>query len=223
MLRVTVGIDSEKGFMKRGVLVVVVASAMVLMAVLALQAQASVVSLLQPVVVNVNQAVPVNVTVGGVVGGQVVTLTAPMTMNVAVQVQLVGRAAAVVAAQAAPAQPAPSAPATAAGTIYHDSRGIPYKLDVRAPYQLTQIESSVDGLGEVNIIGEIRNTGPDTLQYVKAIITFYKDGKIIDLGEGYTKLDRLTPGQSSPFMVPTSMKPDQVHAFTVQIDGQKAR
>lgn len=98
--------------MRRTTIALFVAFALTLLSAIFVAAQSSQLNLLQPTVVNVTQAVPVNVTLGGVVGGQMVTLTAPMTVNVALQVRLEGRAATVTTAgQAAPAQAAaPSGP-----------------------------------------------------------------------------------------------------------------
>ena len=52
-------------------------------------------------------------------------------------------------------------------------------------------------LDGVNIVGEVKNIGPDTLKYVQVIGTFYKDAEVIDTVSGYTSLDELAPGQTS--------------------------
>jgi hypothetical protein len=204
--------------MRRALLAVVAAVVLLLVGSLLALAQSAQLRLLQPAVVTISQAAPVMVTLGGIVNGQQVTLTAPMTMNVAVQVRLDGAGAAVAASAAPAAQPAAST-----GTVMTDGRGVPYRVDVGAPFQLTQVTSTANSLGWISIVGEIKNTGPDTLQYVKALVTFYKNGKIVQVGEGYTKLDQIAPGQSAPFEVITMVAADQVNAYTVQVQGRPVR
>lgn len=208
--------------MRRVSLAVVVAFVLLFVCALVVFGQGGTLRLLQPAVATINQSVPVQVTLGGIVNGQQVTLTAPLTMNVALQVQLVGGGAVVAQAGAVQAAPATAAQPTPA-PIRYDSRGIPYRADVRLPFVLTQIESSINGMERVSVVGEIQNAGADTLQYVQAIISFYKDGKIVEVDQGYTALDKLLPGQSSPFQVTTFLQPDQVNAYTVQVDGRPVR
>jgi hypothetical protein len=209
--------------MRRVLLAVVAAVVLLLVGSLMVFAQSGQLRLLQPTVVNVNQAVPVNVTLGGIVGGQQVTLTAPMTMQVALQIRLDG-AGAVVAASAVPAQGVAAAqPAASAGTVLNDPRGVTYRVDVSAPFQLTQVASAVNSLDMASIVGEIKNAGSDEMQFVQAIVTFYKDGRIVNVGNGYTMVSKLAAGQSSPFQVVTTLGAADFNAYTVQVQGQKAR
>lgn len=207
--------------MRRTSLALAIAALLLVAASVVVAAQSVQLNVLQPAVVNVTQAVPVNVTLGGIVGGQQVTLTAPMTMNVALQVRLEGRGATVTAASAAPA-PAGAA-ATSSGGVMRDSRGLQYKTDVRLPFELMQVSSAVNVFGTASVVGEIRNAGAQEMQFVKAIVTFYQDGKIVQVGEGYTKLAQLAPGQSSPFDVMTQLDIDDFNAYTVQVDGRSVR
>ena len=202
--------------MRRAFLAVLFSVVLLVLGSLVVWGQGNSLRLLQPAVVTVQQAAPVVVTLGGVVNGQQVTLTAPMTMNVAVQVQLVGGGAAVTAVQAQPA-------AASSGAVLSDARGVPYRVDVSAPFQLTQVTSTENSLGWLSIVGEIKNTGPATLQYVKALVTFYKDGKMVGVAESYTKLDQIAPGQSAPFEVTTTTEAEQVNAYTVQVQGRPVR
>lgn len=205
--------------MRRVTLAVVAAVGLLLVGSLVVLAQAGQLRVLQPAVVTVNQAVPVSVTLGGLVNGQQVTLTAPMTMQVALQIRLDGAGVAVAAQAVGAAQPA----AASSGAVLSDARGVSYRVDVGAPFQLTQVASTENSLGWLSIVGEIKNTGPTTLQYVKALVTFYKDGKLVQVGEGYSKLDQIAPGQSAPFEVPTMIEADQVNAYTVQVQGRPVR
>lgn len=171
---------------------------------------------LLPTVVTVNQTVPTNVTLTGVVNGQAVTLTAPVNVSVSMQIRMESTGA-VVAGQVAAAQPA------AQIATQYDARNMAYRVDARPPLALLSATSNVNGLGWLEIVGEIQNNGAEPLQYVKAIVTFYKDGKVVETGNGYTSLDQLAPGQSSPFQVISTLKPDQVNAYMVQLQGRPVR
>lgn len=207
--------------MRRTTMTLFIAFALLLLSGIFVAAQSTQLNMLQPAVVNVTQAVPVNVTLGGIVGGQMVTLTAPMTVNVALQIRLEGRGATVTTAgQAAPAQAAQPA-AASSGTVFNDTRGIPYKTDVPAPFALTQVASNVNSLDMLEVVGEIKNAGTSPMRFVEAIVTFYKDGKIVNVSSGFTMVSELAPGQSAPFKVMTTLKGDLVNAYTVQVQGQK--
>lgn len=172
---------------------------------------------LLPTVVTVNQVVPTNVSLTGVVNGQAVTLTAPINVTVAMQIKLEPAGVTVAG------QPVASAPAAATPTTQRDARNVPYRVDARPPLALLSATSSVNGLEWVQIVGEIQNTGAETLQYVKAIVTFYKDGKIVGTTDGYTSLDQLAPGQSSPFQAISTLGDDQINAYMIQLQGRPVR
>jgi hypothetical protein len=72
------------------------------------------------------------------------------------------------------------------------------------------------------VIGEVKNTGASPMKFVKVIVTFYKDGKIAQVAETYTKLDVLAPGQSAPFEAMLTIPAEQVSAYTVQVQGREA-
>lgn len=171
---------------------------------------------LLPTVVTVNQTVPTNVTLTGVVNGQAVTLTAPVNVSVAMQIRLESTGA-VVAGQVATTPPA------AQIATQYDARNMAYRVDARPPLSLLSATSNVNGLGWLEIVGEIQNIGAEPLQYVKAIVTFYKDGKIVATADGYTSLDQLAQGQSSPFQVISTLKPEQANAYMVQLQGRPVR
>ncbi len=199
--------------MRRVSFVVVGVAVLLLASVAGVVAQSS--FRLLPTVVTVNQVVPTTVTMMGVVNGQAVTLTAPINVAVAMQIKLEPTGATVTGQ--------PSAAAATAPTTQNDSRGIPYRVDTRPPLALLSATSSVNSLGWIEIVGEIQNTGAESLQYVKAIVTLYKDGKVIGTMDGYTSLDQLAPGQSSPFRATSALKGDQVNAYMIQLQGRPVR
>lgn len=171
---------------------------------------------LLPTVVTVNQTVPTNVTLTGVVNGQALTLTAPVNVSVSMQIRLESTGV-VVAGQVAAPQPA------AQIATQYDARNMAYRVDARPPLALLSATSNVNGLGWLEIVGEIQNDGAESLRFVKAVVTFYKDGKVVETGNGYTSLDQLAPGQSSPFQLMSTLKPEQANAYLIQLQGSPVR
>lgn len=203
--------------MRRTFLALMLAFIAVLVVVVVAVAQSS--FRLLPTVINVNQVVPTTITMAGVINGQAVTLTAPVNVTVAMQIKLDNTGAAVTT-QTTAQQNAMPAPAE----TQYDSRNVPFRTDARPPLVLVQVDSNLSGYGDkALIVGEIQNSGTQDMQFVKAIVTLYKDGKIVSSAEGYTSLDQLAPGQSSPFRVLTQLSGDQFNAYAVQTQGRVVR
>ena len=107
---------------------------------------------------------------------------------------------------------------TSSGSVYTDGRGIPYKAEVPSPFVLTQLTSRINSLDMTEIVGEIKNAGPEKVETPEVIVTFYKDGKIVSVDRGYALLDELTPGQSSPIqLMATSVGRNAMNAYTIQL------
>ena len=59
-----------------------------------------------------------------------------------------------------------------------------------------------DSLGWLHIVGEVTNTGVETLEFVKVIATIYdKDGTVIAVESTYTQPHTLKRGQVAPFEI----------------------
>ena len=59
-----------------------------------------------------------------------------------------------------------------------------------------------DSLGWMHIVGEIENTGVETLEFVKVIATIYdKEGTVIGTDRAYTQPHTLKRGQVAPFEI----------------------
>ncbi len=59
-----------------------------------------------------------------------------------------------------------------------------------------------DSLGWLHIVGEVQNTGIDTLEFVKVIATIYdKEGTVIGTDFTYTQPHTLKKGQTAPFEI----------------------
>lgn len=67
---------------------------------------------------------------------------------------------------------------------------------------LVSDNSYIDELNTIHIVGQIRNDSNLDVGHMTVIVSFFDDtGNFIDEAQGPTLLDRLTPGQRSPFIL----------------------
>lgn len=177
--------------------------------------------LVQPFVVNIEQQVPVEVTLAlPMDDGTVITATAPITVGVSLQVKIDG--AQVVAVTSAEAEPsaatveaAPAAEESANEGVDADGRS--YTLEPGEGIEIAGVNSSINSMDGIELVGEITNIGEEDLETVEIVATFYgEDGGIVLVENTYAKLDTLAPGQSSPFKVMTIGKTVPVVRYRVQ-------
>lgn len=180
--------------------------------------------LAQPIVVTIDQVVPADVTLAIVQGdGAVVTTTVPITVGVSLQIKIDGATVVAVAPAAAePATVAVAAVEVAAAGDQVDAAGRAYSTELAENITLDQIESSLNALDKLEIIGDITNTGDEPLKYVQLIATLYaEDGSILGVETAYSSLDTISPGQTSPFRLMAMSVVDgaSVASYRIQIEG----
>jgi PKD repeat protein len=86
--------------------------------------------------------------------------------------------------------------------VDHYELSLQYRETSNLPYNQVEVlshKSSVE-YGYYKVIGEVQNTGNNSIEFVKIVVTFYSSsGTVIGAGFTYTDLDELSPGQKSPF------------------------
>lgn len=176
--------------------------------------------LVQPVIVTVEQLVPVEVTLAlPQEDGSVITTTAPFTVGVSLQIKIDGNQVIAVApaAEAEPAEVAVEVVESETDAALVDAAGRAYTIDLPAGIELLQIGSQENGLGELVLIGEVQNTGDAPLEYVEIIGTFYDaDGAMVWTDSTYLDLETIEPGQSSPFRMLPSVSASDVASYRIQ-------
>lgn len=185
--------------------------------------------LIQPQVVNIEQQVPVTVTLLlPMEDGTVVTTTAPITVGIALQVKIDGTGVtSVVAGEAAPA--VVSAHETTEGDGQSsavtespsgqlvDLEGIPYTVEAAKDIAILQIRSK-ESLGMTSLVGELQNNGRQTAKYVALTVKFYDaDGNLLDVGSGAATSPEIEPGGTSAFRVISSVEPTDVASYAIEI------
>lgn len=185
--------------------------------------------LVQPQVVNIEQQVPVVVTLRlPMEDGTVVTTTAPITVGVALQVKIDGvGVTSVVAGDAAPAvasahdtteddgQSTESTESPSGQLV--DLAGIPYTVDAADDIAILQVRSK-ESLGMTSLVGELQNNGRQTAKFVGLTVKFYDaDGNLLDVGSGAATTQEIEPGGTSAFRVISSVEPGDVASYAIEI------
>lgn len=171
--------------------------------------------LAQPVIVTVEQAVPVEIVLAlPQEDGTMLDVTAPLTVGVSLQVKIDGTG--VVAVDAVgDSEAAVTVAADDAALV--DGEGRAYTVDLPAGIDLVQIESQENELGELAVIGEVQNTGTAALEYVEIVGTFYdEEGVIVWTESTYLDLEIVEPGQSSSFRMLLSVPAADVASYRIQ-------
>jgi hypothetical protein len=92
------------------------------------------------------------------------------------------------------------------------------------PYQGLNILSHAprtDSYGYYKIVGEVRNTGGATVEYIKLVATYYDSaGNVMGTDFTYTELDQLGAGQTSPFEVSSYPRKIQPARYSLQVEGR---
>jgi hypothetical protein len=193
--------------------------------------------LFQPTVINVAQDVPIDVVFAlPQEDGTVMTVTAPITVGLSVQVTVQGPQVVDVSAAARPAGPdskPAGASAVAAGTKgtedetqqegkgLTDTRGIPYDVQTPEGLMLTQVNSK-GSYGSTQIVGQIRNDGEETYKFILVSVSLYDaDGNLIDVANGGAQAQELEPGETTTFQSIAMTELDGVASYSVQVEAMQ--
>ncbi len=204
--------------MKRTIIAAAVASLLTLGVALAAFAQSGALAgLLNPLVVKIQQAVPVELTVATAQeDGSVITSTVPITVGVDLAITIQGSQ--VVSLTAGAGEPTVAVQALPGGDELVDDSGVPYTLEIVDGLELLDLQTSTDFGGTFAMIGEIRNAGAGDSHYVDIVITLYDDaGKMLAVTSGGLRGGALDTGKSSPFSGLISTPSEEVASYRLQI------
>ena len=88
---------------------------------------------------------------------------------------------------------------------------------------LSQI-SYVDSIGYFHVVGEVQNNAPESMKFVEITSTFYDAaGKVVGTSSGYTDMDTLLPGQTSPFeiLLTDEQQSQKIDNYKLSVSGDK--
>jgi hypothetical protein len=192
--------------MKRITLAVVVGALLLASLVMAVSAQqGDVLARVQPLLVTIQQQVPVSVTLSiPLDDGEVQTVTVPMALDLNLEIALSSTMSPVVSVGAAAAGVVVS---DLPADVSEDNNGIAFEVETVGDVELVQVRSDPDYWENFSLTGEIRNTGDEAVETysVRITLTVYdEDGKILDTFTVSPSFGPIGAGQSSPFDVALS-------------------
>ncbi len=191
--------------MKKSLIVVSLAALLLVGVVVGAIAQDGVLAgLVQPLVVDIEQVVPAEVMVAVPVSeGEFVTVTTPITVNVALRVSIDGP-------QVVTVEPLLAEEAAVSiegmmeegdGEAMIDENGLAYEIESSDNVEVLQIQSIPSSMG-MQFVAEVENVGDSTMDYVQIVVSLYDaDDNLLDVASGYAAIESLDAGQTSPATV----------------------
>lgn len=181
---------------------------------------------LQPLLVRVQQSVPMSVTLGVQVSAtETLTVTVPAVVDVDVSIRLDSTMTPVV--EAKPAGPAlvTVSDLLAAGEPLIDNNGVPYEVEVPDGIEIVQWLTDWDFADDWSALGELRNVDEaKSLSSLFFYVTLYDaDGVMLESSLGVMSMDNVEPGGTSPFDVMSSTQFEDVARYLVQVEARFER
>ncbi|MFN8463983.1 MAG: FxLYD domain-containing protein [Caldilineaceae bacterium] len=191
--------------------------------------------LFQPTVIDVAQDVPIDVVFAlPQEDGTVMTVTAPITVGLSVQVTVQGPQVVDVSAAARPSDSTVSKASDAEdggkktanaaepdAEALADTRGIPYDVQTPDGLVVTQVNSK-GSYGSTQIVGQIRNDGEETYKFILVSVSLYDaDGNLIDVANGGAQAQELEPGETTTFQSIAMAEVDGVASYSVQVEAMQ--
>jgi hypothetical protein len=177
---------------------------------------------LQPLLVQVQQSVPISVTLAVPTSPtNTITVTVPALVDVDISVRLTSEMTPeVIAAAPRPALVTVSE-LVATGQPLLDNNGIPYELEGAEGVEVIQWISEESSVG-IKLVGEIRNIDERrTLNTTQFVITFYDENSVIlGVENAYTSLNSIPPNGTSPFSTISFIPYDQVGRYLIQVQAR---
>ena len=183
----------------------------------------SLVARIKPMLVKIEQSVPISVTLYVPVSEtETITLTVPAKVDLSMNVSIADNIETDVQVVNVtnPALVTVSELLGSGGNLI-DNNNIPYSVENAEGVELIQWITSENSLGWTIITGEVRNIDVShDIDSVKFIVSFYDDdGNLLDVTTGFSQLDTIVPGQTSPFELSTSsLEIDKIGRYLIQVE-----
>lgn len=179
-------------------------------------AEGELVGKVAPMVLDVRQAVPVMIEAPVMVDGEMVTVTAPLTVMVGLQVEVTGATV-----KALPAAPATVVVTNSVAGDLTDDLGTPYTIeDIDPDIALEGWTAYIRPNGWWAVAGDILNEHKNQrFSIIDFRLRFYKDGELVGV-ENFAASGRwVDPGERMPFETTTTMQPGDFDTYTMTISG----
>lgn len=207
--------------MRKPLLVAIISGALLVGVVFGVAAQGGLTGYFAPFVVDIEQQVPVEVSVAvPMEGGDSITATVPMTVNVALRVSVEGPNV-VWAEPIGETEPEVTISEGQPEGQLVDASGIPYQVESPSNMKVLQVGTTTTQWGDFVVMGEVENIGSDNIRYAEAVATIYDSKRqMIAVTSGYLDVTEIEPGNSSPFEVFFEEDISDMAGYTVRITSQ---
>lgn len=112
-------------------------------------------------------------------------------------------------------------PSSQTGTPLSTQTSTPIPTQTSEPPEILSHSSYFDR-GYFKVVGEVENTIPNNINFVKIVATFYDDqNKVIGTSFTFTQLDTLKPNQKSPFELSTYPEEINPSSYKLQLSYRK--
>ena len=175
---------------------------------------------LQPLLVDIQQQIPVDVTFV-IDGSEPQTVTVPMALDLNLQISLSSTMTPVITLAATNPAIVTVSQMQAEGSPLTDNSDLPFAIEVVDGVEILQLRSGPDYWDGFELIGEIRNTTEKTLTSLSLIVTTYDaDGAIMDVTFGGMQMDQVAAGKTSPIQASVQTPFVDVASYLVQMTAR---
>ena len=158
---------------------------------------------IKPMLVQIEQTIPITLTIEVPISEtETTTLTVPAVVDLNLEISIADTVSSSVQVVSVtnPALVTVSELLETGGNLV-DNNDIPYTVENAEDVELIQWVTEENSIEWTTITGELRNTNEErSIDSVKITATLYdSDGKLLDVISGYSSLETIVPGQTSPF------------------------
>ena len=172
----------------------------------------------QPLVISIQQSVPILADVALPDGKKTITATLPLTVEVDLKVAIRGQTITVLT----PTQPA--AVKVISGTKATDDLGMTYTVDNQVEgLSINEWTAYENTNGYVEFSGEVAlaPNGQPADNNISCIVRFYRKGKLVKVEEVANVGFRLEPGGVSQFDSSTGLQPGEADSYTITLKDNR--
>lgn len=189
-----------------------------LLSAVGLFAQDNPLSLMQPLVIDIRQAVPVVADVAFTDGDSVITETLPLTVNVALQVSIAGPLAITVTSETTPT--VTTVAQTGNRQEQTDDLGLDYTFEIDSPdLTISEWTAYETPNGWLQFAGEATLADDaEPIETIDCVARLYKAGKLVKVVEILNVGYNLEPGGSTRFIGDPIVTPDDVDSYEVTFE-----
>jgi len=178
---------------------------------------------IKPMLVQIEQTIPITLTIEVPISEtETTTLTVPAVVDLNLEISIADTVSSSVQVVSVtnPALVTVSELLETGGNLV-DNNDIPYTVENAEDVELIQWVTEENSIEWTTITGELRNTNEErSIDSVKITATLYdSDGKLLDVISGYSSLETIVPGQTSPFeLYSIEIDFSQLGRYLVQVE-----